>query len=161
MATFHDFEAKTIDGETRSLAGYSGKVTLVVNVASRCGLTKQYAQLQELYEKYRERGLEVLGFPCNQFGGQEPGTEAEIQQFCSARYGVSFPLFAKVDVNGPNRHPVYEFLTSEPTKPDGPGTIRWNFAKFLVGRDGAVQARFAPTVDPLAPELIEALERAL
>jgi glutathione peroxidase len=161
MATFHDFEAKSIDGQQRALRDYAGKVVLVVNVASRCGLTPQYAKLEELYGKYKDRGLEVVGFPCNQFGGQEPGTEAEIQSFCSTRYSVSFPLFAKIEVNGAGRHPIYEFLTSQATRPDGPGDIRWNFAKFLVGREGQVAARFAPPVDPLAPELIEAIERAL
>ena len=161
MATFHDFEAKSIDGQQRALRDYAGKVVLVVNVASRCGLTPQYARLEELYGKYKDRGLEVVGFPCNQFGGQEPGTEAEIQSFCTTRYAVTFPLFSKVEVNGAGRHPIYEFLTSQPTRPDGPGDIRWNFAKFLVGKQGEVAARFAPPVDPLAPELIEAIERAL
>src|SRR4029077_8473055 len=109
MPSFHDFEAKSIDGQNRPLSAYKGKVALVVNVASRCGLTPQYAKLEELYGKYKGRGLEVLGFPCNQFGGQEPGSEAEIQQFCSSNYAVTFPLFAKIDVNGAGRHPVYEY----------------------------------------------------
>jgi glutathione peroxidase len=161
MATFHDFEARSIDGAPRSLREYSGKLVLVVNVASRCGLTPQYTRLEELYGKYRDRGLTVLGFPCNQFGAQEPGTEAEIQEFCSANYGVTFPLFAKIDVNGAARHPLYAFLTAQPTTPDGAGDIRWNFAKFLIARDGSVAARFAPTVDPLAAELVEAVERGL
>jgi glutathione peroxidase len=133
----------------------------VVNVASKCGLTPQYRQLQELYERYRERGLEVLGFPCNEFGGQEPASEAQIQEFCSLTFGVTFPMFSKVRVNGESRDPMYAYLTSQPTAPDGPGDIRWNFAKFLVGKDGAVTARFSPMVTPLDPALVAAVEKSL
>src|SRR6202795_4103508 len=141
--TTYDFSAKTIDGGEQSLGEYAGKALLVVNVASQCGLTPHYAGLQELYESFRDRGLVVLGFPCNQFGGQEPGTESEIKTFCETRFGVTFPLFGKIDVNGPERDPLYGFLPAEPTTPDGPGDIRWNFAKFLIDRSGNVVARFA------------------
>ncbi|GIW45292.1 MAG: glutathione peroxidase [Candidatus Binatia bacterium] len=159
--SIHQFSALTIDGREKSLGDFAGKVLLIVNVASQCGLTPQYRGLQELYEHYRDRGFEVLGFPCNQFGGQEPGTEDEIRSFCETRYGVTFPLFAKIEVNGPNRHPLYAFLTRQPTQPDGPGDIQWNFAKFLVDREGHVAARFAPATAPVSEEVIETIERIL
>jgi glutathione peroxidase len=159
--SLHQQAARTIEGTERSLAEYAGKALLVVNVASRCGLTPQYEGLQKLYETYRDRGLVVLGFPCNQFGGQEPGTEAEIQEFCSSRYDVTFPLFAKIDVNGEQRSPVYAWLTEQTTAPDGPGDIVWNFAKFVLDRDGNVVARFSPPTKPDDPELVAAVERAL
>lgn len=161
MPTLHDFSARTIDGEERSLRDLHGKVALVVNVASKCGLTPQYEGLQALYEARRDRGLEVLGFPCNQFAGQEPGSDAEVQEFCSVRYGVTFPLFSKVEVNGPGRHPLYAWLTGEGAGPEPAGDVRWNFTKFLVGRDGRVVARFAPQTGPEAPELLAALDEAL
>jgi len=161
MATIHDFTARTIDGQEQSLRGYAGKVLLVVNVASQCGLTPHYAGLQELYDNFRDRGLAVLGFPCNQFGGQEPGTEAAIKTFCETRYGVTFPMFSKIDVNGPNRHPLYAFLTAQPTQPDGAGDIQWNFAKFLIDRSGNVIARFAPATAPVSEEIVSAVEAAL
>jgi glutathione peroxidase len=161
VTTFHDFQARGIDGQERSLRDFSGRVCLVVNVASQCGLTPHYRGLQELYERYRDRGFEVLGFPCNQFGAQEPGGEPEIQSFCETRYGVTFPLFAKLDVNGPRRHPLYAHLTAQPTRPDAAGDVRWNFAKFLIARDGAVLARFAPPTEPTADELVKAVEAAL
>jgi glutathione peroxidase len=161
MTTLHDFRARDIDGSEHSLKEYSGKVCLVVNVASQCGLTPHYGGLQQLHERYAERGLAVLGFPCNQFGAQEPGTEGEIKRFCETRFGVSFPMFSKIDVNGPSRHPLYAWLTAEPTKPEGPGDVKWNFAKFLVGKDGAVLARFGPQVEPTDPALVKALEQAL
>ena len=161
MTTAHDFTAKTIDGTDKSLREYAGKPLLVVNVASRCGLTPQYEGLEALYRQYRARGLEVLGFPCNQFGAQEPGTEEQIKSFCETRYAVTFPLFAKLDVNGGTRHPLYAFLTSQPTQPDGPGDIVWNFAKFLVDKQGRVVARFSPTVTPSDPQLVQAIEGAL
>jgi glutathione peroxidase len=159
--TIHQFTAMSIDGEERSLRDYAGKMVLVVNVASQCGLTPHYRGLQELYENYRDRGLVVLGFPCNQFGAQEPGSEAEIKTFCETRYGVTFPLFAKIEVNGPGRHPLYAFLTEQPTQPDGPGDIQWNFAKFLVDRSGNVAARFAPATKPVSDEIVSAIEAAL
>ena len=159
--TLYDFAAKTIDGDECSLSDYAGKVLLVVNVASQCGLTPHYAGLQELYESFRDRGLVVLGFPCNQFGTQEPGSEAEIKTFCETRYGVTFPMFAKIDVNGPTRHPLYAFLTAQPTQPDGPGHIQWNFAKFLVDRSGKVTARFAPPTKPVSDEIVSAVETLL
>ena len=161
MTTLYDFTAKTIDGTDTTLRNYAGKTLLVVNVASQCGLTPQYDGLQKLYEQYRARGLEVLGFPCNQFGAQEPGTETQIKTFCETRFGVTFPLFAKLDVNGAERHPLYAFLTAQPTQPDGPGDIQWNFAKFLIDKSGQVVARFSPTVAPAAPELMQAIEQAL
>ena len=161
MTTTHDFKAKTIDGSDKALKDYAGKALLVVNVASRCGLTPQYEGLQALYQQYRARGLEVLGFPCNQFGAQEPGTEDEIKTFCDTRYQVTFPLFAKLEVNGAARHPLYTFLTAQPTQPDGPGDIVWNFAKFVIDKQGKVVARFSPTVTPSDPELVQAIERAL
>jgi glutathione peroxidase len=161
MANFHDFTAKTIDGTDKAMTDYTGKVLLVVNVASQCGLTPQYAGLQSLFEQYRDRGLEVLGFPCNQFGSQEPGTEGQIKTFCETRFGVTFPMFAKLDVNGAARHPLYDFLTAQPTQPDGPGDIQWNFAKFLIDRKGNVVARFSPTVTPSAPELVQSIEKTL
>jgi glutathione peroxidase len=161
MPRLHDFEARTIFGEPRSLRDFAGKVALVVNVASKCGLTPQYAGLEKLYEAQRDRGLEVLGFPCNQFAGQEPGTDAEVQEFCTLTYGVAFPLFSKIEVNGPNRHPLYAWLTSAEVGPEAAGDIKWNFGKFVIGRDGAVVARFAPPTAPDDPALVAAIEKAL
>lgn len=155
MPSAHDFSAPSISGEDTSLAQFKGKTLLVVNVASACGLTPQYEGLQALHAQYGERGLAVLGFPCNQFGAQEPGSEAEIQQFCSSRYGVEFPLFAKIEVNGAGRHPLYQFLIG-----DGED-ISWNFEKFLVDGQGQTIARFAPRTAPDDPELVNAIERAL
>ncbi len=161
MPTLHDFTQNTLDGKPQKLADYKGKAVLVVNVASRCGLTPQYAGLEKLHETYGARGFEVLGFPCNQFGGQEPGSEAQIGEFCTTRYGVKFPMFAKLEVNGASRAPLYAWLTEARTAPDGPGDIAWNFAKFLVGKDGNVIARWNPRVAPDAPELAAAIEKAL
>ena len=161
MPTLHDFSARSITGEDASLRDYAGKVAVVVNVASKCGLTPQYAGLEKLYESYHTRGLEVLGFPCNQFAGQEPGSDAEVQEFCELRYGVSFPLFSKIDVNGATRHPLYAWLSAEDAAPEGPGDIKWNFGKFVVGRDGRVVARFAPTTAPDDPAFVTAIEQAL
>ncbi|KNC19342.1 glutathione peroxidase [Arthrobacter sp. RIT-PI-e] len=148
------------DGSGGSFGDYRGKPVLVVNVASKCGFTPQYAGLEELYGKYAERGLVVLGMPCNQFMGQEPGNDADIAEFCSTTFGVSFPLLAKGDVRGKDQHPLYGELTQFK---NGvlPGLVKWNFEKFLVGRDGKVMARFAPTVEPDAPEVIAAIEQAL
>jgi glutathione peroxidase len=161
MTTLYDFQQKTLDGKDKKLSDFKGKAVLVVNVASKCGLTPQYAGLQKLHEKYAARGFEVLGFPCNQFAGQEPGSAEEIAEFCERNYGVSFPMFAKIDVNGANRAPLYQWLTSQPTQPDGPGDILWNFGKFLVDKQGGVIARFNPRVAPEAPELTAAIEKAL
>jgi glutathione peroxidase len=149
MSTY-DFSARTLQGVDKPLTDYRGKVLLIVNVASRCGFTPQYTGLEALYRKYHERGFEVLGFPCNQFGSQEPGTEAEIGQFCSTTYDVSFPLFAKVDVNGDNAHPLYRHLKGEKPGVLGTEAIKWNFTKFLVDRDGNVVKRFAPADKPEA-----------
>lgn len=161
MTTLHDFSARSIDGDKRSFDDLRGKVALVVNVASKCGLTPHYAGLQKLYESYRDRGLEILGFPCNQFAAQEPGSDADVKQFCTLSYGVSFPMFSKVEVNGTDRHPLYTWLTAEAAQPEGAGDVKWNFTKFVIGRDGRVAARFAPQTDPAAPELVAAIEKAL
>jgi glutathione peroxidase len=146
--SIYQFNARGIDGVDVPLETYRGRMLLIVNVASRCGFTPQYTGLEALHEKYRERGFAVLGFPCNQFGSQEPGTDAEIQQFCSTTYGVAFPLFAKVDVNGANAHPLWRYLKGEKPGLLGSEAIKWNFTKFLVGRDGEVQRRFAPKDTP-------------
>jgi glutathione peroxidase len=161
MGAIHEFTATGIDGSATPLKDYAGTALLVVNVASQCGLTPQYAGLQQLHEKYRSRGFAVLGFPCNQFGAQEPGSEEQIKTFCETRFGVTFPMFAKLEVNGAGRHPLYAFLTSQATAPDGPGDIQWNFAKFLIGKDGAVLARFSPTEAPESPAIAAAVEKAL
>jgi glutathione peroxidase len=144
MPDLYDFTMKAIDGGEQRLRDYRGQVVLVVNVASRCGLTPQYADLQKLHAEYAPRGFAVLGFPCNQFGGQEPGSDAAVKASCAANYGVTFPIFSKIDVNGQTRAPLYAWLTSLTTKPDGPGDIKWNFAKFVVDRAGSVIARFDP-----------------
>ena len=159
----YSFSAEMLDGRAARLADFKGKVLLIVNTASQCGFTPQYAGLETLYRTYKERGLEVLGFPCNQFGGQEPGTAADIGMFCERNYGVSFPMFAKIDVNGEKAHPLYRFLRK--TKPGllgplGSGAIKWNFTKFLVDRDGKVVDRFASTTRPesLAAQIEKLLE---
>ncbi len=148
MTTAYDFSAIDIDGHDKSLTDYEGKVLLVVNVASKCGFTPQYTGLQALWEKYRDRGLVVMGFPCDQFGHQEPGNEAEIMNFCSLTYDVDFPMFSKIDVNGANAHPLWKWLKEEKSGLLGIGAIKWNFSKFLVGRDGRVIKRYAPTDTP-------------
>ena len=146
--TVYDFSAKTITGEEKALEFYKGKVLLIVNVASKCGFTPQYKGLQTLYETYKERGFEILGFPCNQFGGQEPGTEEEITSFCELNYGVSFPMFAKVDVKGDHAHPLFTYITEQAPGILGMKAVKWNFTKFLIGRDGKVIKRFAPQTKP-------------
>ncbi|HUW70191.1 MAG TPA: glutathione peroxidase [bacterium] len=157
--TLHDFKARTIQGKDVSLAEYKGSVVLVVNTASKCGFTPQYAGLQKLYETYRDQGLVVLGFPCNQFAEQEPASETEIASFCSLNYGVTFPLFAKVDVNGEHAHPLFAFLKDSLRGFLGSRNINWNFTKFLVGRDGKPVKRFSSQTPP---ELLStAIERAL
>ena len=155
MSSAHDFSAPSISGQDTSLAEFKGKTLLIVNVASACGLTPQYEGLQALHAQYAERGLAVLGFPCNQFGAQEPGNEEEIQQFCSSRFGVEFPLFSKIEVNGPERHPLYQFLIG-----DGED-ISWNFEKFLIDDQGQTIARFSPRTAPNDPELVSAIEQSL
>ncbi len=151
----YDFEVTTIMGLPRSMGDYRGKLLLIVNTASECGFTPQYAGLQELYETYHDRGLEVLGFPCNQFGKQEPGSNEEIQHFCRVNYGVTFPMFDKINVNGANAHPLFRYLKNQAPGALGTKAIKWNFTKFLVGRDGHVVARFAPSVAPdeIGPEI--------
>lgn len=148
MASVHDFSATTIDGAERKLDAYRGKTMLIVNVASKCGFTPQYAGLEALYRQYKDKGLVVLGFPCDQFGHQEPGDEAEIRNFCSLNYDVSFPMFAKIEVNGGGAHPLYRFLKKEAKGVLGSEAIKWNFTKFLVDGDGRVLERFAPTDTP-------------
>jgi glutathione peroxidase len=147
-ARVYDFSASLLDGRMVSLGEFRGRVLLIVNTASQCGLTQQYAGLEELYERFRERGLEVLGFPCDQFGGQEPGGAEQIGAFCEKNYGVKFPMFAKVEVNGAHAHPLYQFLKKEKRGLFGMGRISWNFTKFLVDRRGAVVRRFSPTTKP-------------
>jgi glutathione peroxidase len=156
-----NFTVKSLDGKEVDLASYQGKVVMVVNVASQCGLTPQYEQLQALHEKYKDKGLAILGFPCNQFGKQEPGSADEIRDFCSKNYGVSFDLFSKVDVNGEEASPLYKHLTSLDTKPKGEGDITWNFEKFLIDRQGNVVARFAPRTKPDDPDVLQAIDTAL
>ena len=148
MSTVHDFPAQTINGESKSLGDYRGQVLLIVNVASQCGFTPQYAGLEALWQKYHERGLMVLGFPCNQFGGQEPGDEATIANFCSSKFNVSFPLFAKVDVNGETAHPLWQHLKKAAPGVLGSEKIKWNFTKFLVNREGQVVKRYGSITKP-------------
>ena len=152
---------KSITGQDVNLADYKGKVVLMVNVASECGLTGQYKNLEAIYSKHKDKGLVVLGFPCNQFGAQEPGSDQQIASFCSTQYSVTFPLFSKIEVNGANATPLYKYLTALDTRPTGKGKISWNFEKFLVGRNGEVVARFAPKTEPDAPELLKAIEAEL
>ncbi|MGE3759907.1 MAG: glutathione peroxidase [Pseudobdellovibrionaceae bacterium] len=146
--TVYDFTAKTIGGKNVKLSEFKGKVLLIVNVASHCGFTPQYTGLEDLYRKYQSRGLEILGFPCNQFGGQEPGSEDEIKSYCETNFGVSFPLFAKIEVNGPNADPLYEYLKSEKKGLLGTKAVKWNFTKFLVDRQGLVVKRYSPRAKP-------------
>jgi len=159
MPTVYDFSAKTIDGKPKKLADFKGKVLLIVNTASQCGFTPQYKGLEALHRRFAKRGFAVLGFPCNQFGAQEPGPESEIAEFCEMNYGVTFPLFAKIDVNGETAHPLYKHLTSAKPGLLGSEAIKWNFTKFLIGRDGQVIARYAPTTKPedIAADIEEAL----
>jgi glutathione peroxidase len=159
MSAFHDTALKALDGQDLPLTPLKGKVVLVVNVASKCGLTPQYAALEKLYQDFHDKGFSVLGLPCNQFAGQEPGTQEEIQTFCSVNYGVTFPLGSKLDVNGDHRHSLYRLLAGEGA--EFPGDITWNFEKFLVGKDGRVLARFSPRTPPDDPAVIQAIEKAL
>ncbi|MGG7618036.1 glutathione peroxidase [Bacillus coreaensis] len=147
--TVYQFEAKKINGQTISLSEYKGDVLLIVNTASNCGFTPQYKDLQELYVQYKEKGFTVLGFPCNQFMSQEPGTESDILSFCEMNFGVTFPLFSKVDVNGKNAHPLFQYLTEEAPGVLGMKAVKWNFTKFLVNRSGEVVERYAPNTNPI------------
>ncbi|HXI86021.1 MAG TPA: glutathione peroxidase [Parvularculaceae bacterium] len=148
MTSIYDFTAKTIDGDDQPLSAYEGKVLLIVNVASKCGFTPQYKGLEALHRKLKEDGFSVLGFPCNQFGAQEPGDEDDIMTFCTTHYDVTFPMFAKIDVNGPDAHPLYEHLKTEKRGLAGSTSVKWNFTKFLVDREGRVIERFAPQARP-------------
>ena len=159
--SIYDFTMKTIDGKEVSLGRYRGKVLLVVNVASKCGNTPQYAELETLYEKYGKEGFMILGFPANNFLGQEPGTDAEIKSFCTMNYGVKFDLFSKISVKGSDQHPLYGYLTSAEANPETEGSVTWNFQKYLVGKDGKVLAKFAPKTKPLSDEVTAAVEKAL
>ena len=156
-----EIPVKTLAGQESSLGSQAGKTMLVVNVASKCGLTPQYTALEELHERLAPRGFAVVGFPCNQFGGQEPGTAEEIAEFCSATYGVTFPMFEKIEVNGPGRHPIYDVLTAVPDAEGEAGDIQWNFEKFLVDPTGKVIARFRPMTPPDAPEVLSTIESHL
>ncbi|WP_419993378.1 glutathione peroxidase [Streptomyces boninensis] len=159
--SIYDIPLNTLTGDASSLAPFKGKAVLAVNVASKCGLTPQYAGLERLQEQYADRGFTVAGFPCNQFGGQEPGTSEEIATFCSATYGVTFPMFEKLDVNGPERHPLYQELTQTADADGEAGDIQWNFEKFLIDGNGQVVARIRPRTEPEDPSVIAAIEAAL
>jgi glutathione peroxidase len=154
-SSVHEFTLNSIDGKPAPLSAYQGKVVLIVNVASRCGFTPQYAGLEALYEKYKDRGFTILGFPANNFGGQEPGTNEEIKTFCTTKYNVTFPMYSKISVKGDDKAPLYQFLTATG------GEIQWNFTKFLVDKDGKVVARFEPKVTPDSPDVASAIEKAL
>jgi glutathione peroxidase len=157
--SMQDIPLKDIDGKDTSLKSYQGKVILIVNVASKCGFTPQYTGLEAVYEKNKGKGFTVLGFPCNQFGSQEPGTADQIKEFCSSKYNVTFPLFSKIEVNGPNRHALYVALAGKDSP--FPGDIKWNFSKFLIGRDGKILKRFEPGTTPESPEMTAAIDSAL
>jgi glutathione peroxidase len=159
--SLHDIPVHTLNGDPSSLGSLAGKTLLVVNVASKCGLTPQYEGLERLHERFADEGFAVVGFPCNQFGGQEPGTADEIAEFCSATYGVDFPLFEKIEVNGPGRHPIYQQLTAVADADGEAGDVQWNFEKFLLRPDGTVAGRFRPRTDPEDPALITAIEENL
>jgi glutathione peroxidase len=159
MSSVYDFQAQTIDGRAVALSDYRGKVLLIVNTASKCGFTPQFEGLEKLWQSHGTKGLVIVGFPCNQFGGQDPGADSEIASFCQLNYGVSFPMMAKVDVNGPQAHPLYQWLVKEAPGILGTKAIKWNFTKFLIGQDGQVLGRYAPTDTPKS--LIDDIERAL
>ena len=155
-SSIHEFSMNSIDGKPAPLAAYKGKIVLVVNVASRCGYTPQYTGLEALYQKYKSQGLVIVGFPANNFGMQEPGTDEEIKTFCSSKYNVTFPIYSKISVKGGDKAPLYEYLTST-----GGGEVKWNFTKFLVGRDGKVITRFESAVTPESTDIVSAVEKAL
>lgn len=160
-ASVYDYTLKAIDGKPMPLASFKGKVVLVVNVASRCGFTPQYTALEAVYEKYKDRGLVIVGFPANNFGSQEPGTDEEIQTFCRSKYMVTFPMFSKISVAGDDKAPLYKFLTDKSANPSTGGEIKWNFTKFLVDRNGKVIQRFEPAVTPDSTDVVSAIEKAL
>jgi glutathione peroxidase len=160
-ASVYEYSMKTIDGSPETLKTYQGKTMLIVNVASKCGFTPQYAGLQQLYLKYKDRGFLILGFPANNFAAQEPGTDAEIKTFCTRTYNVTFPMFSKISVKGDDKSPLYQFLTEQSSNAATHGDIKWNFTKFLIGKDGKVLARFEPDVKPESPEMEKAVESAL
>jgi glutathione peroxidase len=155
------FTVKDIDGKDVNLSEYKGKVVMIVNVASKCGNTPQYKQLEEMYNKYKDQGFVILGFPANNFGGQEPGTDSQIKEFCTSKYSVTFPMFSKVSVKGDDKAPLYKYLTSLDTKPKGKGEVSWNFEKFLIGKDGSVVARFEPKTKPDDAKVVSAIEAQL
>jgi glutathione peroxidase len=159
--SIYDFTLNTIDGQPAPLSAYEGKVVLLVNVASRCGFTPQYKALEAVYEKYKDRGLVIVGIPANNFGSQEPGTNQEIKTFCSSKYNVTFPMMSKISVKGSDEAPLYQFLTDKAAHPQTGGDIQWNFTKFLIGADGHILARFEPDVTPDSPQVISAIEAAL
>jgi len=159
--SIYDFTMNSIDGEPTPLSKFHGKVVLVVNVASRCGFTPQYSALEKVYEKYKDRGFVIVGFPANNFGGQEPGSNQEIKTFCSTKYNVTFPMMAKVSVKGDDKTPLYQFLTDKTASPSTGGEIQWNFTKFLIGPDGRPVARFEPNVTPDDPQVTAAIEKEL
>lgn len=156
-----NYKMKSLDGKDVDLSKYAGKVVLIVNVASKCGNTKQYAPLQQLHKEYSGKGLAILGFPANNFGGQEPGSEEQIGEFCKKNYGVEFDMFSKISVKGQDKAPLYQYLTSAETNPKFPGEVTWNFEKFLIGRDGKIAARFAPKVQPDSKEVLDAIQAEL
>ncbi|XID75856.1 glutathione peroxidase [Alkanindiges sp. WGS2144] len=159
MTTIYDFSAEKLEGGNQALSDYTGKVVLIVNTASKCGFTPQFEGLEKIFEQYKDKGFVVLGFPCNQFGSQDPGSNHEIGEFCQRNYGVSFPMFAKIDVNGNEAHPLYKYLTKEAKGVLGTEAIKWNFTKFLIGRDGNVIDRYAPTTKP--QDMARDIEKAL
>lgn len=160
-AGIYEFTMKTIDGKEMPLSRYRGKVLLLVNVASECGNTPQYADLEAIYRKYRDRGFQILAFPANNFGAQEPGTDREIKEFCTTHYDVTFDLFSKISVKGEDQHPLYRFLTSEKSNPGFGGDVKWNFQKYLVSREGTIVGKFQPKLNPKSEELTKAIEAAL
>src|SRR5580658_4509908 len=160
-SSVYDFTLNALNGTATPLVGFKGKVVLVVNVASQCGYTPQYEGLQALYAKYKDQGLVITGFPANNFGGQEPGTNEEIGAFCKSKYGVTFPMFSKISVKGADKAPLYQYLTDKSSNPKTGGEIQWNFTKFLVGRDGKIIQRFEPAVEPQSKELVSAVESIL
>lgn len=161
VSSIYDFKMKNIDGSEISLEAYKGKVVMIVNTASKCGYTPQYEQLQAIYDKYKDQGFVILGFPANNFMGQEPGTDTEIKEFCTLKYKVTFPMFSKISVKGTDQHPLYTYLTNEKSNPGFSGDIGWNFEKFLIGKDGKTLSRWKSNVKPDDASVIEAIEKAL